>query len=667
MVLTIDVQEGPQVNFVYEGWTPPGGVRGDIRKEWEKGAFDAHRLQSALAILRTGLGNKGYLQPTIESDIQMPAPGSKRVLFTILRGAKFSDAQVVFQGATGISPDTLKQQLKRANLSDEFETEPRQIRDFLRSYYLSEGYLDATVEEPHLEVDATAETAQYIVEIHEGPLFHWGDFTFTGNTVFTPEQLRSFQKLGEDDVYRPREAQESRDSVEQEYWGRGYRDVAVDYIATPDPVQAKVNIAVSITEGPQFIVGDITVSGNRRTSSNFVRSQVQLTPGEPLDYNKTSESRRNLYGTGAYSAVELRTATAANPDIANGMQRVDLIAEVQEHIPYRLRYGAFYDTARGPGVIADLRNRNSLGAGRVIGSRIRYDNAVHEARGFFSQPLLRGRPFRTDSAVFLRREFTRFYTDGQLTDGFITDRTGLSVQEGIQLANKFFLTAGYRWERAHTYDLLPNAFIPFDVVYRVAPLTSSLTRDTRDDLLDASHGSFTSQSFELSTKTLGASQAFWRYFGQYFQYIPLSAPARVPFGKGLEKPRLIYAGGIRIGLANGLAGQVLTQAEQFTAGGGTSIRGFSQNGVGIGNAMLVMNHELRFPVASIFDGVGFVDLGNTYDHVSDFSFTNIRKTAGMGLRIRTPYLLLRLDYGHKLDRRPGESSGQFFFSIGQAF
>jgi outer membrane translocation and assembly module TamA len=45
----------------------------------------------------------------------------------------------------------------------------------------------------------------------------------------------------------------------------------------------------------------------------------------------------------------------------------------------------------------------------------------------------------------------------------------------------------------------------------------------------------------------------------------------------------------------------------------------------------------------------------------------LRKTAGFGLRLRTPVLMLRFDYGLKLDRRPGESRGAFFFSIGQAF
>jgi outer membrane protein assembly factor BamA len=83
--------------------------------------------------------------------------------------------------------------------------------------------------------------------------------------------------------------------------------------------------------------------------------------------------------------------------------------------------------------------------------------------------------------------------------------------------------------------------------------------------------------------------------------------------------------------------------------------------------MLVINNELRFPLVSIFDGVGFVDIGNVYPSVSDFSLTDVRKAAGVGLRLRTPWFLLRLDYGFKLDRRPEESRSRLFFSIGQAF
>lgn len=83
--------------------------------------------------------------------------------------------------------------------------------------------------------------------------------------------------------------------------------------------------------------------------------------------------------------------------------------------------------------------------------------------------------------------------------------------------------------------------------------------------------------------------------------------------------------------------------------------------------MLVINNEIRHALFSIFDVAGFVDIGNVYARVSDLSFTDLRKTAGLGLRARTPWVLIRLDYGFKLDRKPGESAGRLFFSIGQAF
>jgi len=140
----------------------------------------------------------------------------------------------------------------------------------------------------------------------------------------------------------------------------------------------------------------------------------------------------------------------------------------------------------------------------------------------------------------------------------------------------------------------------------------------------------------------------------------------------LLRPRLVYATAVRVGLGTGLGGQEIPLSERFFAGGSTTIRGFPQNSVGPatigtvypgGNAMLVLNNELRFPMINMFDGVAFVDVGNVYPHVSDFSLSNVRSAAGFGLRVRTPWLLLRLDYGFKLDRRPGESVGRLFFSI----
>jgi outer membrane translocation and assembly module TamA len=63
----------------------------------------------------------------------------------------------------------------------------------------------------------------------------------------------------------------------------------------------------------------------------------------------------------------------------------------------------------------------------------------------------------------------------------------------------------------------------------------------------------------------------------------------------------------------------------------------------------------------------FSDVGNVFPRVSDFSFSDLRSTAGVGVRVRTPWFLLRGDYGLLLDMRDGERRGRFYFSIGQAF
>ena len=73
------------------------------------------------------------------------------------------------------------------------------------------------------------------------------------------------------------------------------------------------------------------------------------------------------------------------------------------------------------------------------------------------------------------------------------------------------------------------------------------------------------------------------------------------------------------------------------------------------------------PVTDVFSGVVFVDIGNVWAEPSLVRFDDLRWAAGLGLWFTTPAGPLRAEYGWKLDRQPGESSGEFFLSFGLPF
>jgi outer membrane protein insertion porin family len=53
--------------------------------------------------------------------------------------------------------------------------------------------------------------------------------------------------------------------------------------------------------------------------------------------------------------------------------------------------------------------------------------------------------------------------------------------------------------------------------------------------------------------------------------------------------------------------------------------------------------------------------------INEVDLTDLKFTTGLGLRYNTPVGPVRIDYGHKLQKEKGESSGELYFSIGHAF
>ena len=677
--LTLQVTSGPVIELQFEGATPPSKVRQRVRTAWNHGVFDGQRGSDSIRALRKWLMLDHHLEPQIAYDIK-ESGRQRRVIFRIEPGPRYDSVVIAFEGASGVAADRLETIIAQEHLDHQLFTDPTVVTDLLQRYYHEQGYLSAEIDAPRSEFQAS--TARVVLPVREGPRFSVGVITATGNTVYSSDQIVAALAIASGAPFVSAAAEHALDRIRDLYWRKGYNDMRSEYAVVIDRSAARVDIAFTIVEGRQNVVAGISVVGNHRISEQLVLGEVEFVSSQPLDLAVLARSRRNLYNTGAFSIAEITREDANGDSVTSGaaldlestpddtQKPVQLDVSVREVQPVQLRYGLSYDTEGGLGGILDVSVHNMLRRARVFGASGRYDSEIHEGRIYISQPSLRSWPRKTTASVYFRKDLN---PPTEQTDPFDISRQGASIQQEVQFRNSYVWSYGYRYELATTVE--PSLGVGVTETVRVTPLSNTLTRETRDEVLDASKGTFLSQAFAYSPSWLGSDRPYLKYYGQYFHYFPLRPEKPKPFTNEILRPRLVFATGVRIGLAHGLGGDVPT-SERFYAGGSTTLRGFEQNAVGPvgvnnvpagGNAVLMLNNELRMPIVRIIDGVLFIDVGNVFPTIKDFSFTDVRESAGIGVRLRTPWVLLRSDYGFVLDPRPGEKRSRFYFSIGQAF
>jgi outer membrane protein assembly factor BamA len=205
--------------------------------------------------------------------------------------------------------------------------------------------------------------------------------------------------------------------------------------------------------------------------------------------------------------------------------------------------------------------------------------------------------------------------------------------------------------------------------YTVSGPSASLVYDDRDDPLEPRDGTFVGSDLALSLPILGAARFFKGYF-QAAMYEPLNA-------------RTVFALAGRLGLARtyGVGEPLaLPLPERFFLGGAYGLRGYDEDTVGPrvpsedgtlvptgGNALVYAGAELRVDAGRSFSVAAFAEMGGIYLFIREFDLGQLRYTAGLGLRYKTAFGPLRLDWGYKLNRPLGESSSRFHFTIGHAF
>jgi outer membrane protein assembly factor BamA len=240
----------------------------------------------------------------------------------------------------------------------------------------------------------------------------------------------------------------------------------------------------------------------------------------------------------------------------------------------------------------------------------------------------------------------------------VSNTWGLTLKQQWRLHDFYLLSYDYSYRRVGTVETDKTDDNPdiLDGVIPVARFNATITRDTRDDVFNATRGTFLSNSFDFAPPGIGSSVRYVRNYTQYLRFNEI-------------RPNLIWASAYRLGAARPFGGSSLVPTDQFTAGGATSLRAFSEDNASLqpGNALFITNQELRYPLFSRVGVVGFFDIGNVYERIGTANLMHQRYSPGFGVRINTPWILLRVDMGLNLWPRTGEQGKRISFGIGQAF
>jgi outer membrane protein insertion porin family len=663
MQLGIHIDAGKQLLLLTEGYLLSDKILREQIPIWSEHSYNDDTLEEGKRNLTEYFQSQGYHEAAVSWSKDL---GEKNILitYTIHRGRKYKVDEIVIEGNSAMSRDEildvmLTKESKHELVTGVFDKDLERII----SAYRERGYLFAHITERNI-ITRPNGLITINLQIEEGPLVTVSEIRLKGNNSISTEFLsRNFkQKIGE--AISESKVKTDSNYIVALYSDRGFAKVQLEnrLLLTRDKTRAIVEYR--ITEGDPVQVSRIVVSGDYRTERHVIEENLLFEEDDPFSLRKIFQSQSKLYSLNVFDRVEMDV-----PRPENLQDQQDVRIRLTESRPYTVSYGIGYQTFDLLRGTFSISNRNLFGTARSIGLALR--GGFKEARALltFTDPHLFFH--RLSSTVYgiaehgvrTSYEFTRYAATLQVEKKLTTESVYLTPGTKTEPAKSIFYR--YAYENIDTTGAPPLDPINRQfLAIRISSLAAGYVRDARDNPIDPSKGNYLSLEIQYAASFLGSEPDFLKSFNQFNYFIPFE--------------RTVIGTSLRIGLARGFKGvEELPLSQRFFAGGGRTIRGFELDTAGPldpvtgdpigGNALFILNLEYRFPIAGNFGAITFFDYGNVFSLISDFEFSELRKTSGVGLRYKTPIGPVTLDWGYKLDRRRGESPSEFFLSVGHAF
>jgi outer membrane protein insertion porin family len=540
------------------------------------------------------------------------------------------------------------------------------------------------------------------INVYEGNKYYFGNIDWIGNTKFSSGRLDTVLGIKYGDVYnkplldqRLFMSQDGRD-ITSLYMDRGHLFFQVIPVET-GVTDYHINYEMRLLEGKEARVRNVIIKGNYKTNEHVIRREIRTKPGDLFNRNDIIRTQRELAQLGYFNEQAFQVNPIPNPQDGT----VDIVYTVEEKSADQIEVSGGYGAGRVIGTIGLTFSNFSVknmfhksawsplpaGDGQRLSIRAQTNGRFYQSYNFsFTEPWLGGKK---------PNSFTFYVTHTQIGNNLNRNNPtyqGVSISGGgigLGRRKKFpddYFSAYYELSYQY-YDVVDysSLFPNFDNGYaNDFAVKYALQRNSVDSPIYPREGSKLSFSAKSSLPysqlggktdfTNATAQDRYKYLEYYkFKltgefYFPLTADKKLVF-----MPRFGFG---FMGYYNASKG--LTPFERFNLGGSgltgvnqfggreiIALRGYPESGLSSsGGDPLIAKYtmELRYPISlnpqATFFVLAFAEAGNTYPTISKFNPFNVKRSAGVGVRVFLPMFgMLGLDYGFGFDPLDPHSSG----------
>jgi len=673
--------------------------------------------------------DKGFLFSTVNIVQKKDTATSTGVVLYINvdKKSKVKINQVNISGITDVKSGKLKHAMKKTKekhfykifstsrfTESEYKDDKVNLIEKLNEY----GYRDAKIiKDTVYKFDD--KTINVDINVNQGHKYYFRNVTWIGNTIYSSDILNAILKVKKGDVFNQKALDanlymntDSKD-ISSLYLDDGYLFFSVT------PVEVKVendsiDLEIRIYEGKQAVISKVTVTGNTKTNDNVVLREVRSKPGQLFSRADIIRTQRELAQLKYFNEEKL--AVNPTPHAADGT--VDIEYVVEETSSDQVELSGGWGAGRIVGTLGLSFNNFSArnffkkdawrplpsGNGQKLSIRAQSNGIYYQSyNASFTEPWLGGKkPNALSVSAYHSVQSNGVAKSETNRQSIIID--GISVQLGKQLKwpddyfnryhglnfqvynvtnyTSFAFTNGksnnfyYSWmlnRNSIDYAIYPRSGSEFSLTIQATPPYSVLEK------LFGNERNYDSLTAQQKYKWLEYHK--WKFGASVYTKLAgdLVLSSRTKFGflgyykKEVGPPPFerFYLGG------DGLSGFALDGREII------GMRGYSNNSLTQTNSDgdyiggIIFNKytlELRYPVslnpmATIY-AIGFLEAGNTWGNFKTFNPFDVKRSAGVGVRIYLPMFgLLGLDWGYGFDEIPGDSGAnksQFHFSINQS-